>query len=497
METVQDYPMQIENWVHLSQENFLGNLTNSFIYIFGMSSEALDDNDCIYLNIGIEKKITNITLNKTVFFAKTNCGFKIKNEFKKPAPEFFYTLIEKATHEFIKVFYLRAINSTLSSHVIVKPSYHQIKFDIESAIEMWDKEFHIRFPHPRPNWQENFMNLPTIPEPKKWTKGSFYTQEQLISWKLQKGEPISKNEEIVFTELSGYYSQLETELVKLNYSAFTTQDIENFKNYIFYALNYLTLITNELTIFSTYRTVINEDVSGKNESITNISHLKYPPIHIVKSINEYNRANTPNSNIFYSSSDVDTTLKELRPPKYKLITVGKWRPKDIQKMLISYPISHSENAININIGLRKANHYFENEIFNDSVVIKNYLRNFLKILGREFTKKVNHHYEYLFSAIFSEKILREHLNIIDSKNIKYDCIVFPSVGNDYKTENIALLPETLDKNFILSEVVQFEIEEADYDKSYLPHDPEEITLAKVKNIKKAAKIDNDNGKIEW
>jgi len=347
-----------------------------------------------------------------------------------------------------------------------------------------------------PNWQTNFRDLPTIPEHKRWTGNGNLTVEQIISFKLLSKQTITNEEEAIFKSLATFYSELNNKLKTLDYASFVDNDFDNFKNYIFYAFNYIALIANNLTIFQTYRLVVNEWVTNKNEPITNINYLKHPSLDIVKQINKFNRANTPNFNVFYSAENIDTALKETKPPLNKLVTVGVWKPKNPKRQFISYPISHSEVAEQVNEGVAKATKAFEDHGNFNSSLFLNYMRYYFQVLGQEFTKQVNHHFEYYISSLFSERILTDHKEQNGGESFNYDCIIYPSVGNGFKTNNVAIRPTVLDNDFYLEKVIEFEIEEAFYDKSYVLSHPENITLAKIKNGRVTNKIDQD-GNIKW
>ncbi len=252
-------------------------------------------------------------------------------------------------------------------------------------------------------------------------------------------------------------------------------------------------ISNALKVFQTYRLVINETVLGKNERITNATFLKHPSIDIVKRINKFNRANTPKTNMFYGSETIDTALKEIKPPLNKLVTIGVWKPKTERKF-ISYPISHSEIAINVNLGVKKATTAFEEHVDYNHKLFIDYLRHYLKILGKEFTKEVRHHYEYLISSLFAERIFRDREHIGDE--FKFDCIIYPSVGNDFETSNLAILPSVIDSDFYLDKVLEFEIEESYYNNKAISIRPEQISLAKIKNLVITDNID-PMGNIQW
>jgi hypothetical protein len=70
------------------------------------------------------------------------------------------------------------------------------------------------------------------------------------------------------------------------------------------------------------------------------------------------------------------------------------------------------------------------------------------------------------------------------------------VGNGYTTNNAAIMPSVLDKDFYLGKVIEFEVEEEFYNKPYVLSYPEHITLAAVKNVRIATQFDRD-GNILW
>lgn len=346
----------------------------------------------------------------------------------------------------------------------------------------------------KPNWQKKFKNLPEIPQSKTWNEYSHTTLEQNITQKILKEGTITSEEEKILQELKNFYETLDLELNYLDYGNFTEEDIENFKNYITYAFNYSPLISNDVIIFKSYRLIVNEWILKENKSIENVKFLSYPKMDIVKKINKYNRANTPNSNVLYTTQNINTALLELKPPTNKLLTIGVWEQKNKNKTLISYPISHSVKAVNINESVAHSTYAFEEIAKKNMKIFFDILRHYMKILGREYTKPVNHHYEYLITSIFSERILK--IRNDPNENFNFDLIIYPSVGNKYKTVNYAIHPKTADEEFVLSSLLEFEIEEAHYDYEEQFDDPELVTVAKVKNIRHPKSI-LSNGEIIW
>ncbi|MFM9827103.1 hypothetical protein [Flavobacterium sp.] len=340
------------------------------------------------------------------------------------------------------------------------------------------------------NWQQTFKDFPEIPPEKRWQENSLMSTEQEIAMKFLNQQHVSKKEEGTFKKILQFYKVLNEKLQSLDYTSLSDVERELFKGYILYAFNYLPIISNNLTIFTTYRMVINESVLDKNERITNSKYLKHPTLEIVQEIRLYNRANSTNTTVFYSSESIDTNLKELRPPLNKLITIGVWRPKSNRKFL-SYAISHGKEAIKNNAGVAKATKAFEELKPYNSPLFIEYIENYFNLLGREFSKTVSHNSEYLMSSTFSELILHGK-----GSDTNFECIIYPSVGNNFKTDNIAMRIDVFENDFYLEKVIEFEITEAFYDDPSIADEADEITLADVTKVSITTEIDKD-GNIKW
>lgn len=486
--------MQIEQWHHSSIDAFLGEIHDyDQSYFLSISSVDMNNTSCIIFKIEIEKQIINITTGKQVFFAKSTSIYKIQNNNKVPTKRFLFGLIDDATFDFAKEFHARTRNTNLDSHKIKRPQLEeqlpyleQIEAKYVQGVKK-DKANH------KPNWQETFRDLPPIPPYKKWVDGSHTTVEQDISVKLLRNEEISKEEEEIFITLSCFYQQLDVKLKDLDYTTFTPDDAENFKNYILYAFNYVGLIKNTLTVFTTYCIVVNQDVTGKNEVITDTKFLKYPPLDVVKARGRYNRANTPNTTLFYSAENINTAIREIRPPLNRLVTVGVWAPIVPSFKLNVNVISHGLPDAFVNEGVNKANKAFVELLPYNHPLFMQFMEYYYRVLGNEFTKRTKNHQEFMTSALFAERLLVNE-NVANDE-LLVDGIVYPSVGNDYNSENIAMLPQTLENNFKLIKVIEFEIEEQYYDVPFQQSDPEDIQVAKIKNLRFAK--GSSGGRIIW
>lgn len=238
---------------------------------------------------------------------------------------------------------------------------------------------------------------------------------------------------------------------------------------------------------------MNESVSNDNKTLTDTCFLKHPSLDLVKRIGRYNRANTCETTVFYLAESIDTALKEIHPPKGKRITVGVWKPKH-ERTFTSYPIIHSKVAIATNEEISTAyNTVKQLEEVHDPLHI-NYMNYYLNLLSREYSKPVKHHLEYMISATFSE-----HIFEINDGNpdFNFDCIIYPSVGNEFQTRNVALKSSVAEEDFVLEKAIEFEISESFYDRTPIKTgNPEAITVANVKNYRETFDISAD-GKIAW
>lgn len=340
----------------------------------------------------------------------------------------------------------------------------------------------------RPNWQIDFRNLPTIPNSKRWIKGENETLEQRISKKLVLNQDVNSAERKVMQELIMFYGILYKSLQELDFQTFTQKDFKNFTNYIFYAFNYVPLLANKLTIYQIYRVVINENIIGSKKPLNKKRFLAYPPLHVVKKINKYNRANSMKNTVFYGAETIDTALNEIKPKIGDVVSIGVWQP-NVDREFNSYPISHSQRTFGINEKTTNATKALSEYWKNHDCLLNDFMEPYFHVLGHEYSKPIKHHYEYLISSMFSDRIFDNEKR--ENTSFDFECIIYASVGNKFKTSNIAIRKDILRHNFDLTKVIEFEVTECDYDKIQT-NNPEDITLVKYRNLKETTEIiEND------
>ena len=162
------------------------------------------------------------------------------------------------------------------------------------------------------------------------------------------------------------------------------------------------LVTSEMNQ-EVYRMTINKEIFGINKRIHDIKFLKAPPIDKVK---KFGRCNLPGQSVFYGTYDHLTLYNEKRPKTGDLVTISVWKPKSGAQLVFcpifkNQPLSGYTNprtkaiAADYNNNLDKfppGPRKLHDEIF--------------QFFTNEFSKRVTtHDSEYLFTAIYSDKVL--------------------------------------------------------------------------------------------
>jgi len=484
-------PVNIIEWRHEAAKKFNGKNKVDFFYELGFSKTNILTN-CFQFSVRVNMQYLNMS-NDILFNARTESNFSIGYQDNGPSVEFLFELLDIATLDFMKIFYRRVKQTNLAGQKVIRPRMKDWTENLQKEIDQWNAPAK-KFKESGAVWLSKFKNLPTIPAHKKYMANFAGTTEQIIAFKLSTFQEISEDERKIFEELDEFYDQLNTELLLLDYESFTIKDLSDFKNYIQYAFNSHVLISNQLTVVrNLYRLVVNESVSKKNESITDIKYLTYPSLEIVKNIGKYNRASTSSTTLLYLTESVNTALKEIHPPLNKLVTIGVWTPRN-KRTFTHYPITHHDKAIEVN-EQTAAGYNATQQLSNiyDPALVK-YMNRYFKLLSREYSKPVTHDKQYAFSALLSEYILSSK---DVGTNYNYDCIVYPSVGNDYITRNFAINPNVADNQFKLIKVIEFEITDADYSLTHIANDDwENISVVKVKSRRETENILPD-GTIIW
>jgi hypothetical protein len=483
------YPVQVNQWLHEADEKFLGHNSPEFLYGFNLSRPTFESG--LLFHVAIKNTYTN-SFNRVVFLSDTVSTFKIKDSKESVHPEDLFPLVDTATFAYAQLFHERTSQTPLLHHKIAKPQLSEVLPTLKATVAIWEQPVKDFMAAGRMNLAQ-FRDLPAIPEAKQFKENIHHTAEQLISHKLHMRQPVTAEELKTFEGLGDFYNELDNKLKTLDYASFTKQEIKDFENYILYAFRSLTLLSHDINITRLYRLVVNEDVTGENLPLGHSRFLTYPPLKTVSDKNVYNRANTSETTIFYAAQTVDAALKEIRPKVGQLVSIGVWRP-NIQRDFIGYPIVHDDATIQANAEVKVANKNVREMEQSYHPALLKFFHYYIKLLSREYAKPINHKLEYMLSALFSEHIFK-----VDDANpaFNYDCILYPSVGNGFKTFNFAIKPAIIDRDFQLEKVIQLEITGTAFDRAAAQgKHPEYISLASFQNYKVTQNI-SEIGNISW
>jgi len=341
-------------------------------------------------------------------------------------------------------------------------------------------------------WRSEFKDFPKVPDSKIWKEDGPFTPEQLAIQKLIYNKELTQLEENELKEAIAFYKNIIAKYQELDFESLSDKEFEEFKEYFNYAFNHLVYVKNDLFANEVVRLVRNESVLGKKERIRWQKDLSYPPLETVKRNQIYNRANTPEFNLFYACTSIDSSLKEIKPAIGETVTVGIWRIDNAKIPLISYPICHNPSAIEVNDSFARGKHAFEKLRPERNELLMEFMETIFVFLSNEYAKPITNPKHYFVSAKYSDRIL----NFETGPDFIYDCIVYPSVGDAYSSDCLAILPKVIDKRYRLVKVIEFEITGTNYSDMVNPKTREEINLVQFKNLSSTDWIEK-NGYIVW
>ena len=190
------------------------------------------------------------------------------------------------------------------------------------------------------------------------------------------------------------------------------------------------------------------------ENINIIREHSYPPL----SITNMGRCNFPKYPVFYCSNDPMTALLEVERNNGvldKKFCISKWelRPTD-EKLFFQYFLSSPLPENNPFIALQKDLLKRINEPFEKSLNIsldearKEGLIEYLTFLDNSFIEDDN----YSLSASLAHRALYAH------HNYRADILMYPSVQTQFKGVNMALNPNFVENNLILTRLYEVALE---------------------------------------
>lgn len=189
------------------------------------------------------------------------------------------------------------------------------------------------------------------------------------------------------------------------------------------------------------RLTINKSLpNNDNSTITEIKFLKNPP---PESVTKYNRANLKNQSILYATFLLPTALNENNPDLGDLVTVSYWELKKDNNPLVVYPVFDFFKTKSMQLkkefikGIKDYPEGLKDIAIIDSCLVASYFSKYV-----EKGKEIN----YTFSAHLADKIFNKIYNG------QIEAIIYPSVKDITRTDNIAIKPDIFNARYKLVEV---------------------------------------------
>ena len=327
------------------------------------------------------------------------------------------------------------------------------------------------------------FNLPEIPKSKQYVDKM--TPEQHAIMKCINQENLSQEEELNLKEAIEFYKESFPKLKNINLGVIKENEVKELKKYLNKVFNFNITISNDIHFEVLFRvSFVREEFTEKGK-VRDPKFLKYPPIEVVKDKGVYNRANTNEKTVFYGSFYENVAIRETKPIVGDRIIISTWRNIS-GKPFNSYPIANTD--VN-NEGTQKATEAFKETKGVNNPLFGKIMDLNLGFLASEFVKdceiKNEKRFEYLYSAYFADKILSPFNE--DDPTPDIDFIIYPSVAWKHLHENVAIVPNSVDKKLKLIKVVEYSVAETYYNQQI---EKNEMPV-KLDFIREADWIEND------
>jgi len=189
------------------------------------------------------------------------------------------------------------------------------------------------------------------------------------------------------------------------------------------------------------RLTINKNLPDNNNSTVNlINFLKNPP---VDSVTKHGRANLKGQTMLYGTFLLPTALAENNPDIGDLITISYWKLKNENSPLTVYPVFDYFKTKNFQLKqafttlIKDYPEVFKDILIIDSCLVASCFSKYI-----EKGKEIN----YTLSAHYANRILHE------MHNGEINAIIYPSVKDTTRVDNIAIKPNVFNDMYKLAEV---------------------------------------------
>lgn len=343
------------------------------------------------------------------------------------------------------------------------------------------------------------INFPEIPVSKIYNGRT--TPEQNAQMKLIHGEKLTAADVNALQESVLFYEQAYPFLKNINLSALTENDKDEIVRFVNKMLNYNVIIQNNVRFKNVFRVSFVKEDFLENGKLRDTGFISYPPLPVVQKLRKYGRANSNDTTCLYCAFNPVIALLETKPKAGDRIIISQWL-KDDDSPFVSFPIVNN-NAV-VNEGVIKGTKKFKERMAYNHPLFARTLDLLFEFLGSEFVKNVPivnvNSYEYLYSAYFSDKVLKSTLKPVPHPTepiLNYDCVIYPSVAANHRTDNLAIRPESVKR---LRPVLLREISATatDYENAVIYENdyPDNLPLPIKGEVLRTSTVIN-NGRIVW
>lgn len=180
----------------------------------------------------------------------------------------------------------------------------------------------------------------------------------------------------------------------------------------------------------------------------NIKCFSYPKWKLISENKwDFGRCNDKGESMFYSTTETDTAMIEVRPQKNEHLTLIEYVPKrsDLEIRVQVIGVRHLKELSRYDTIFK--NHQKEYDKLNSDIKDKNDLIN--DFLDENFMQSVNRNesWKYKLSIAITKILL---------KDPSFDGLLYPSIAINNKGANILLKPEFSDSNFTIRRLGVYE-----------------------------------------
>lgn len=304
------------------------------------------------------------------------------------------------------------------------------------------------------------IQFPDIPKCKQFD--GKMTPEQRAFDKLVEKQALNEEENKTLLEAITFYEVCFKFLKSINLSIITDDEAKQITDFLRKVFNIELLVQNNISFNYLFRvTIVREEFLDKGK-VRDTKYLTHPPLELIQKNGVYNRANSPDTTVFYASFNENVSLRETKPPKGSRIIISKWKNR-LNRKFISYPLMNNDTVKNEALEASTKAFQEAKKIMHEHMFKINDL--LLKFLSSEFVKDTpivnSKRYEYLYSSFFAEQVLNGKFP--DDPAKETDLIVYPSVAYNHKEDNVAVASRTM-KDLLVIEATEYLVKETHFDK---------------------------------